>query len=59
LDFDVEPMKADPFVNDSGKFLPWLVVAGIAVGLCLAISCVYCPVCVAENDPLATRARSR
>jgi TonB family protein len=45
-------MKADPFVNDSGKFLPWLLVAGIAVALCLATSCVYCPVCKAENVPL-------
>src|SRR6202035_2241163 len=45
-------MKAIPFVNDSGRFLPWLLVTGIAVGLCLTTSCVYCPVCKAENVPL-------
>jgi TonB family protein len=44
-------MKAIPFVNDSGKFLPWLLAAGMAVALCLVTSCVYCPVCKAENVP--------
>ncbi|HEV3420008.1 MAG TPA: energy transducer TonB [Candidatus Acidoferrum sp.] len=44
-------MKAIPFVNDSGKFLPWLLAASIAVVLCLATSSVYCPVCKAENVP--------
>jgi TonB family protein len=45
-------MKAIPFVSDSGKSLPWLFVTGLAVALCLATSCVYCPVCKAENTPL-------
>ena len=44
-------MKAIPFVNDSGKFLPLLFVTGLAMALCLATSCVYCPVCKAENVP--------
>ncbi len=44
-------MKAIPFVNDSRKVLPWLLAAGTAVALCLATSCVYCPVCKAENVP--------
>jgi TonB family protein len=44
-------MKAIPCVNDSGKFLPWLLAAGIAMALCLATSCVYCPVSKAENVP--------
>src|ERR1700732_5320720 len=44
-------MKAIPFVNDSGKFLPWLLAAGIAVALCLATACIYCPVSKAENVP--------
>jgi len=44
-------MKAIPFVNDSEKFLPWLLVMGLAVALCLATSCVYSPVCRAENVP--------
>ena len=44
-------MKAIPFVNDSRRSLPWLLAAGIAVALCLATSCAYCPVCRAENVP--------
>jgi TonB family protein len=44
-------MKAIPFVNDSKKYLPWLLVTGIGVVLCLATSGVYCPVCKAENVP--------
>jgi TonB family protein len=44
-------MKAIPLVKDSGKLLPWLLAAGIAVALCLATSCVYCPVSKAENVP--------
>jgi TonB family protein len=44
-------MKAIPFVNDCGKFLPWLLATGLAVALCLTTSCVYCPVCKAENVP--------
>ena len=44
-------MKAIPFVTDSGKFLAWLLAAGIAVALCLTTSCVYCPVSKAENVP--------
>src|ERR1700681_3377939 len=51
LDLDVEPMKANPFVNDSRKPLPWLLAAGGAVALCLATSSAYCPVCRAENVP--------
>jgi len=39
-------------VKDSGKFLPWLLASGIAVVLCLATSCLYCPVSKAENAPL-------
>jgi TonB family protein len=45
-------MKAIPFVNDCGKSLPWLLAAGLAVALCLATSCLFCPVCRAENVPL-------
>jgi TonB family protein len=44
-------MRAIPFVNDSGKFLPWLLATGIVVAFCVATSCVYCPVCKAENVP--------
>jgi len=44
-------MKAIPFVNNSGKILPWLLFTGLAVALCLATTCVYCPVCKAENVP--------
>jgi TonB family protein len=44
-------MKANPFVNDSRKFLPWLLAAGVAVALGLATSCAYSPVCRAENVP--------
>lgn len=39
-------------MKDSGKFLPWLLASGIAVVLCLATSCLYCPVSKAENAPL-------
>jgi len=45
-------MKAIPFVNDFRKLWPWLTAAGLVVGLCLATTCVYCPVCKAENVPL-------
>jgi len=45
-------MKAIPFVKVSGKLLPWLLASGVAVVLCLATSCLYCPVSKAENAPL-------
>jgi TonB family protein len=45
-------MKAIPFVNDFRKLWPWLTAAGLVVGFCLATTCVYCPVCKAENVPL-------
>ena len=38
-------------MNDSKKYLPWLLVTGLGVTLCLATSGVYCPVCKAENAP--------
>jgi TonB family protein len=44
-------MKAIPFVNVSEKFLPWLMAAGMTAAICLATSCVYCPVCKAGNVP--------
>ncbi|HET6929650.1 MAG TPA: energy transducer TonB [Candidatus Acidoferrum sp.] len=44
-------MNAIPFVNVCRKYLPWLMVSGMAVVLCLATSCVLCPVCKAENAP--------
>ena len=45
-------MKAIPFVNDYGKSLPWLLAASLGVALCLATSCLFCPVCKAENVPM-------
>ncbi len=45
-------MKAIPFVDEFRKSLPWLLAAGLAVALCLATTCVFCPVCKAENVPL-------
>jgi len=45
-------MKAIPFVNDFRKLLPWLMAAGLVVGLCLGTTCGFCPVCKAENVPL-------
>ncbi len=45
-------MKAIPFVDEFRKLLPWLLAAGLAVALCLAATCVFCPVCKAENVPL-------
>src|SRR5882762_8280982 len=44
-------MKAISFVKVSRKFLPWLLASGVAVILCLASSCLYCPVSKAENAP--------
>jgi len=44
-------MKANPFVNDSRKSLPWLLAAGVAVALGFAMSFAHCPVCKAENVP--------
>jgi TonB family protein len=44
-------MKAIPFVKVSGKLLLWLLASGVAVVLCLATSCLYCPVSKAENVP--------
>ena len=44
-------MKAIPFVNVCKKYLPWLMVSGMTVVLCLAASCLLCSVCKAENVP--------
>src|ERR1700751_887953 len=44
-------MKAFPHNNVSGKFLPWLLAAGLGGALCLTTSCVFCRVCKAENAP--------
>src|SRR5260370_3005827 len=48
----MEAMKGIAFVNDFRKLLAWLMAAGLVVGLCLATTCVFCPVCKAENVPL-------
>jgi TonB family protein len=42
---------AIPFVSNFRRFLLWMPVAGMTVALCLAVSCVFCPVCKAENVP--------
>ena len=38
-------------MNNFRKLLQWMPVAGMAGAFCLAASCLFCPVCKAENVP--------